>query len=176
MANFVQDYIKSNKSHIEDYKDYLEGKDWSMTREIEYAKKEYSIQSTIVKSVITDLKYFVKKAEAVLEHKYVIDFIELMTSTIDIFNRRCEVYMSVNDWTTEQDDDKKNKLLQFFDKLRREITDNTDDVIALNLDFDVNNLGIKIHGDKKIPFLFRDMMEEMFPQLIEAKDEYHNIE
>lgn len=175
MANFISDYIKKNKSHIENYREYLIDNDWAYSKEMTHVKKEFKIQDTIVGSIITDLEYFVAKAEAALDHKYVKDFIEMLISCIRLFNNRCELFMSQNDWTDMQDEKKQKEMLGLFDTFRRNITKNNDKIIDLKLETDINNLGVDIYGDRKLPFLMRAMLESRYPQIIDARNEYQSV-
>ncbi|MCA9749980.1 MAG: hypothetical protein KC414_12800, partial [Romboutsia sp.] len=169
----VRDWIEQYKEQFERYNAYCESNDW---RYAEDKEEEYEVQNDISKLVLNRLKYFVDKFEPYLEYKYVQEFIELMTTPVNLFLERCNDYFLKNNWLEEKDKETQVVEMKFQADMMSHFNSLKDTLQKLNLDNEIADLELPIHSDKKIPFLMADVVERKFPQIIQLKDIITNSE
>ena len=161
-------FIAQYKDHIQDTAAYIETRNWGRKVEIgdfPALKKENGIEWTLVKNLKERLTYFIKEAEGNLDKKFAVDFIKLLRDLLEGYITRCNIYMKLNKWSEIQDDDDYMDVqITFQDELLKNINELRKELGKINLDEAKDSKKIPIHGDKKVPFLMKDIIEKRFPK------------
>ena len=160
----VKSWIKKYKSTFVKYNKYIRDNDWAMEYE---PQDEFSVQLAITKIVLSRLKYFVTKFDSYRELGYVKDFIELMLKSVTEFERVCEEYIKLNDWTLlSADVISQKKEIKFQADILSDLNKISDTLALLDIDGKTTTLQeMPIYGDKKVPFLMAGMMENKFESI-----------
>jgi len=167
----VKDWINQYKEQFERYNSYCDTNNWIYAEDVE---EEYGVQKDISLIVLDRLKYFVKKFEPYLEFKYVKNFIDLMQIPVSLFLDRCNFYFENNDWLKETDKQKQIEEMKFQSDMMSDFNKLKDKLQEINLDEEFISLDLPIFGDKNIPFLMQDMMENRYPEIQKFREVYAN--
>ena len=167
----VKDWINQYKEQFERYNSYCDTNNWIYAEDVE---EEYGVQKDISLIVLDRLKYFVKKFEPYLEFKYVKNFIDLMQIPVSLFLDRCNFYFENNDWLKIDNKEKQIEEMKFQSYMMSDFNKLKDKLQEINLDEEFISLDLPIFGDKLIPFLMQDMMENKYPEIKKFKEIYAN--
>jgi len=161
-------FIDQYKSHIQDTAFYIESRNWGRkTDDLAFAQlqKEHSIEWKLISNISARLEYFIKEAEGNLDKKFAVDFIKLLRGLLEGYIERCNIYRNYNKWAEiEDNDDYMDAQITFQDELLKNINTLRKVMGKINLDEAKDSKKIPIHGDKKVPFLMRDIIEKRFPK------------
>lgn len=169
----IKDWINQYKEQFNRYNSYCEANNWIYSEEVE---QEYKAQKEISNIVLNRLNYFTSKFEPYLEYNYVQEFISLMITPVNLFLERCNIYFLENDWLKETKKDKQLEEMTFQSNMMTDFNSIKDKLQKLNLDNEVVALDIKIHSDKVIPLLMKDIMEEKYPEIKDFREKFNNQE
>lgn len=163
----LQRFIDQYKEHIQDTAYYIESRNWGrVTKEEDFGdlQKEHNIEWNLIKNISERLKYFVKEAENYLHRKFTVDFITLLKGLLEGYIERCNIYRKLNKWTEIENPDYMDAQITFQDGMLKNINDLRKVMGIINLDdAKEETKKIPIHGDKKVPFLMKDIIEQKFP-------------
>ena len=166
----VHDWIKQRKTTLNRFKQYVSDpdNDWSRTSlwYTEAMESEYSTEITIVKQTLSELKKYVDKFESYLKHQYSKDFIDTMVKIISISMERNDTYRFVHNFLDLETPEEKQQEVEWQSTLQSDFTKVKETLQKLNLDNEVLAVEIPIHGNKKVPFLMREIIEKEYPEII----------
>jgi len=161
-------FIAQYKGHIEDTAFYIESRNWGRKTTPEafaQLNKEHTIEWKLISNIAARLEYFIKEAEGNLDKAFAINFIKLLRDLLEGYIERCNVYRNLNKWAEIEDDDEYMDIqITFQDELLKNINHLRKVMSKINLDEAKDSKKIPIHGDKKVPFLMKEIIEKRFPK------------
>lgn len=166
-------FIDQYKEHITDTAFYIESRNWGRKVEEDdftILLKEHNIEWKLISNIAARLEYFIKEAEGNLHKPFAINFITLLRGLLEGYIQRCNIYRNFNKWAEiEDNDDYMDIQITFQDELLKNINTLRKIMGKINLDEAKESKKIPIHGDKKVPFLMKDIIEKRFPKQFEVK-------
>ena len=160
-------FIEQYKGHIEEVSYYVEERNWGkkiLETEFGSIQREHSTEWTIMSNIAAKLKDFIKEADGNLHKAFARNFINLLKGLLEGYIERANIYRSLNKWSEIEDPDYMDDQLKFQEELLKNIHNLRKVMGAINLDDAKGETKkIPIHGDKKVPFLMKDIIEEKFP-------------
>jgi len=165
----LQRFITQYKEHITGTQFYIESRNWGRKTEealFTVLKNEHNIEWKLVKAIATRLEYFIKEAEGNLHRKFAIEFIKLLKGLLEGYIERSNIYRKLNRWAEIEDNDTyMDEQITFQDDLLSNINTLRKVMSKINLDETKGEIkNIPIHGDKKVPFLMKEIIEKRFPK------------
>lgn len=161
-------FINQYKEHIQDTAYYIEHRDWGRKiekNELSDIISEHKMEWVIIGNIAKRLKDFIKEAEAYLHRDFAINFIILLKDLLDRYIARANKFRKLNKWAEIEDDDEyMTAQLAFQEELLTHINEINKLIGSVNLDKSKEVKKIPIHGDKKVPFLMKDIIEKKFPK------------
>jgi len=161
-------FIDINEGHIKDSADYIELRNWG--RKVDEADfsalvKEHGIEWQIMANLSAKLKDFIKEAEGSLHRKYIRDFVSLIKGMLTGYIERVNIFRKLNKWAEIENPDYMDSQLKFQEDLLKNVHSLNKIMGQINLDdAKEETKKIPIHGDKKVPFLMKEIIEKRFPK------------
>ena len=177
------------KRYIEDYEvalkkqlSYVKGNTWIKG----FANRQQRIQEHDLQYALTSknldlLKNYYKVASESLNYKSVKTFLDLLVEFTTIYIERQEEYFLIEDWFEYEShrSGEKTEEMEFQSILLKNVSKMKNDLVTLNLEGNIQELGIVVYGQDKISIPMREKLElkyEIVTEYLEQKreEEYGN--
>ena len=166
--------IDNYKGLFKRYRDYFVANNWVYD---DNPVKAYDIEQGFVNMSLEIAKRFTKQFKAYLKYQYVKEFLDLMLEPTNLYMDRCMLYAQNNLFMVIEDDVKRMKEVEFQTKITSDHSKISEKYYSLEIDEDdVNNIGVPIRADEKIPFLMSTTMEEVFPHLKDVRSSLSEVD
>ena len=166
--------IDNYKGLFKRYRDYFVANNWVYD---DNPVKAYDIEQGFVNMSLEIAKRFTKQFKAYLKYQYVKEFLDLMLEPTNLYMDRCMLYAQNNLFMVIKDDVKRMKEVEFQTKITSDHSKISEKYYSLEIDEDdVNNIGVPIRADEKIPFLMSTTMEEVFPHLKDVRSSLSEVD
>jgi hypothetical protein len=182
----VKTYIENYKPSAEKDLMYINKHNWAMDDNVFKRIKGEKKQRLLTERALNKLKYFDSISKEHRGSKSVENFTNLLVEIVDTYIERQGSTDKLHDWTNYEEEFKHLPEETLEEKISNEIGFQSDilDVVnrlrlgvkGLNLDGQGNSLAIDIFADIPPPFLLRDKMETLYPEIKEYMQKLHEKE
>nr|DAF21584.1 MAG TPA: Terminase large subunit [Caudoviricetes sp.] len=171
--NSVHRFISTYKKNFEEMYTHCKENNWVFHDDIESL---YKAEVTVVNILLDRIKYFVKKFDAYLKYKYVQEFIDLMSAPVKLYMQRYIIYIEKNLLLNIKDVNRRISEMEFQNKMTVDFNRISDRYYELDINKEDTDFDLPIRAEKKIPFLMKDMIEELYPKIKTVRENFEKNE
>ena len=158
---------------------YVEGEDWSGIKNVKTRENAYAVHNLITDRNIKSAVDLYKMAGEDLSKKRVKNSLEILVKFFSILDERYNKVVENFDWTefnSEEDgaSAKAKNEVEFQSEVLKNLNAHEERLRKINFGGESDELHIEFHGDKPIPLMMSERMEEKYPDIqkyLDKKDE-----
>jgi len=163
----VDSYIRRILPQAKKELTYIEGEDWSVIKNVKSRDNAYEVHNLITDRNVRSAVTLYNMAGEDIGKKRVKNALEVLVKFFTILDERYKKVIEKFDWTafnTEEEGSAKNEV-EFQSAVLKNINTLEDKLRGINFGGESDELHIEFHGDKPVPFMMNERMEEKYPDI-----------